>query len=105
MKNNKIDTIYLKLRRSNGQPVPYVSPDKTDEPEITRKQNDIFADQYVVTIDRKLTINPLFNKKSGVSFMNDKLFMGKDQAGLEHYMEMRCYDLQYLQTRARDFKG
>lgn len=24
MKNGKIDTIYLKLRRSNGQPVPYV---------------------------------------------------------------------------------
>lgn len=48
MKNNKIDTFYLKLRRFNGQPVPYVSPYKTDDPEITRKQKEIYSDEYVV---------------------------------------------------------
>lgn len=105
MEKGKIDKIYLALRRSNGQPVPDVYPKKTNDPEITKTQKEIYSDQYVVTIDHKLTIDPLFNKKSSVSYLNDEVFRGDDQEGLEHYIEMRCYDIQYLQTRAKDFSG
>lgn len=101
MKNNKIDTIYLKLRRSNGQPVPYVSPDKTDDPEITRKQNDIFADEYVAKIFRDAK-GDVLNRERDCCGEGEELFRGKDISGLEHYVKMTCYDLQALQKKALD---
>jgi hypothetical protein len=101
MKNGNIDTIYLALRRSNGQPVPYVSPDKTDDPEITKKQNEIFSDEYVVKIFRDIKGDVLNRDRDCCSRSDSELFRGRDQAGLEQYVEMRCYDVQELQEKVK----
>lgn len=102
MKNGKIDTIYLALRRSNGKPVPYVSPYKTDDPEITRKQKEIYADEYVVQIFRDIYTGYAFNPNKDCCRSGRELFRGKDQGGLERYVQMQCYDVQELQRQALD---
>jgi hypothetical protein len=75
LEHGKIDTIYLKLRRSNGQPVPYVSPDKTDDPEVTKKQNEYFADQYIVVLNKK-DGGYIFNREKNCCSFDNELFRG-----------------------------
>lgn len=101
MENRKIDTIYLKLRRSDGKPVPYVYPKKTDDPEITRKQKEIYADEYVVQIFRD-SKGDVLNRERDCCGEGEELFRGKDISGLEQYVKMTCYDLQALQKKALD---
>lgn len=102
MKNGKIDTIYLKLRRSNGQPVPYVYPKKTNDPEITKMQKEIYSDEYVVQIFRDIYTGYAFNPNKDCCRSGRELFRGKDQGGLERYVQMQCYDVQALQKQALD---
>ncbi len=101
MENRKIDTIYLKLRRSNGHPVPYVYPKKTDNPEITRKQKEIYADEYVAKIFRDAK-GDVLNRERDYCGEGEELFRGNDISGLEQYVKMTCYDLQALQKKALD---
>lgn len=101
MKNGKIDTIYLKLRRSNGQPVPYVSPNKTDDPVITKMQKEIYSDKYVVQIFRDGK-GDVLNRERDCCGEDEELFRGKDISGLEQYAKMTCYDVQALQKKALD---
>lgn len=101
MENRKIDTIYLVIRRSNGQPVPYVYPKKTDNLEITRKQKEIYSDEYVVQIFRDGK-GDVLNRERDCCGEGEELFRGKDISGLEHYAKMTCYDVQELQKKVLD---
>jgi hypothetical protein len=105
MKNKKIDTIHLLLSRSNGKTVPNYISRWSDSPEIKTKKQQYYMDSYNVFIHTELSTGDLFNRSEGCCRSGSELFRGSDQAGLEHYVQMNCYDVQYLKQQVKDLGG
>lgn len=101
MENRKIDTIYLVIRHSNGQPVPYHKMRSSDSDAIKNKYLEYYRDSYVVTIHRAGQ-GDVMHRERDCCFSGDQLYRGKDQGGLERYVKMRCYDVKQLEKEAQE---
>ncbi|MFC2997327.1 hypothetical protein ACFODO_19150 [Acinetobacter sichuanensis] len=84
----RIDDVWLELRPSTGEHVPY---------------GDFQTGDYLVIINKEIqTDDRHFRATSWMKNPEDIIYRGKDVEGLESYVYMRCYDIEEIQQKAKE---
>jgi hypothetical protein len=96
MEKGQINKISLEVSYSNGAPVPYYYQEPSDTKAITEKKMKFFSDGYLIHIFTDKYTSRVNEK---MPYLHDnEFFRGKDESGLERYVEMKCYDIEELKT-------